>query len=234
MNQFRRGQSNYDQFVRNIRNFERLTRNYRTMSIRSGELVRKLYAAQNALHRSLTRDDSENTRTGYRIQVTKLQLLLDEHRRIQDELRLRLHAIKQRMSGIIFGNNRVLPLNDPGWNTQNFIERLRHVRGTRLARLIERLYLRPGGPYSKKIVGETMANVNALKKKQNAIVTIQRHIKSHIYSPGSLFVHKQTKSKHWNKNPNTRPNRNNFNNNEAFNRAMNNWRRRGAPGSSKG
>jgi hypothetical protein len=37
-----------------------------------------------------------------------------------------------------------------------------------------------------------------------------------------------------NKNPNTRPNRNNFNSNEAFNRAMNNWRRRGAPGSSKG
>jgi IS5 family transposase len=107
------------------------------------------------------------------------------------------------MSGIIFGNNRVLRLNDPGWNTQNFIERLRHVRGTRLARLIERLYIRPGGLHTQKVIAEIkaeMANMNALK----------------------------------NKNPNTRPNRNNFNSNEAFNRAMNNWRRRGAPGSSKG
>lgn len=232
MNKIRQGQAKYNQAVRNFREIDHIIQNLRAVMSRTGIFVRNLHAAESALARSRARDDPEHVQTRYRIQMNKARALYEQQVNLERELRNRLRPLRHRISRV-FGP--IVPHGPTSefWNTDAMHSpRLKHMQGTRLASALERLYLRPGGLFSKKIINNTRTNVNSLKKQQNAIVTIQRAMKAHVYRPGSSFVGKKRTYSVWN-NPNSRPNRKNYNSNEAFNKAMNNWRRRGAPGGSK-
>lgn len=206
MNEFRRGQDEYDQLIRNINDYARLVSQANPIVDRYRQTLMIGRTARLAEARF-----PPNSPARYRYQAQIRKANADIARLIQNLIQLgnRKRNLLQRIYRVFHQGNVFIPggLNAfvqgiVQYNPTMNVARLKHVLGTRLAGAIERSYTRPGGMYSRKLVKELMNN-NSKKRKRN------------------------------NNNSEGRPKRNNYNSNEAFNKAMNNWTRRGRPGSSK-
>ena len=143
------GAANFNRLMNLSRRLKTTVRNLALHNLNSQNLTNAYGASRRALNRAETRERQQAARR----QLLRMQPSVNRVHATRRRLTAQRNNIRRQIAGILGQEVGVYMNMNTEFQQNNKLAGIRRMQGTRLAQMIEKAYLRPGGMYTRKMAG---------------------------------------------------------------------------------
>lgn len=142
------GAANFNRLMNLSRRLKKTVRNLTMHNLNSENVSNAYRASRKAFNRAETRERKQAARR----QLNRMQPSVNRMHATRQRLTAQRNNIRRQIAGILGQEVGAYMNMNTEIQQNNTLAGIRRMQGTRLAQMIERAYLRPGGMYTRKMI----------------------------------------------------------------------------------